>query len=97
MKATIDGLNVAYEEREKRGLIALNAQSLLFTVLAILAALAAVLAVVVAPIVLQLFDLDKVVETITLLRWPLMAVCIMFALAMLYRFGPSRERRNGAG
>ena len=91
MKATFDGLNVAYEEREKRGLIALNAQSLLFTVLAILAALAAVLAVVVAPIVLQLFYLDKVVETtISLLRWPLMAVCIMFALAVLYRFGPSR-------
>ena len=31
MKAVIDGLNTAYEEREKRGLLTLNAISLLFT------------------------------------------------------------------
>ena len=52
MKALIDALNVIYGEKEKRGFIALNLQSLALTLGGMLAILVAVAAVVVLPIVL---------------------------------------------
>ena len=93
MKALIDALNVSYDEEEKRGFIKLNLVSLTLTVGAIVAVLIAVGAVIVVPIVLSYLGLGGWVQTfLSLLRWPVLLLLVIFGLAVLYRFGPSREQ-----
>lgn len=93
MKAMFDALNVAYGEDEKRGFVRLTAETLLFTLLAIGFVILAMAAVVVVPVVLGYVGLGGALEAaLRLGRWPLLLVAIMVALAVLYRYGPSRER-----
>jgi len=92
MKAMMDALNVAYEEKEKRGFIKLNLVSLTFTVAAILTLLLAMGAVVVVPLVLAYVGLGGASEMLLRwLRWPRLVAMIILGLAVLYRFGPSRR------
>jgi len=92
MKAVMDALNVAYNEKEKRGFIKLNLVSLALTVGAILALLIALGAIVVLPLVLSFLGLGGWTETLLrLVRWPVLIGVVIFGLAVLYRFGPSRE------
>jgi membrane protein len=93
MKAFFDALNIIYGETEKRGFIALNALSLAFTSGAIVFLLFALAAIVVLPIALHFVGVEHTVDPIMpLLRWPLMFVVVTFALAVLYRYAPSRAR-----
>lgn len=93
IKALLDALNVAYEEKEKRGFIRLSAEALLFTVGAIGFALVAVGAVVVLPILFGYVGLGSLAATLmNILRWPALFVIMALALAVLFRFGPSRAK-----
>jgi membrane protein len=93
MKALFDALNVAYDEEEKRGFFALNLASLTFTLGAIAFVLLAVGGIVVIPIVLKFIGLGPVVEWILwLARWPALLLVIITGLAVLYRYGPSRDK-----
>jgi membrane protein len=92
MKAVIDALNVAYKEKEKRGFIKLNLVSLALTGGAIVALLVALGSIVVLPLVLSYLGLGGWTETLLrFLRWPVLLCLVIFGLAVLYRFGPSRE------
>lgn len=91
VKAIFDALNVAYEEREKRSFIKLNLMSLSFTVGGIAALLLMVGAVVAFPLALDHLGLAPESKLIVALaRWPLLFVILLAALAILYRFAPSR-------
>ncbi|MBR0694006.1 YihY/virulence factor BrkB family protein [Bradyrhizobium lablabi] len=91
MKAIIDALNVVYDEKEKRGFIKLNLVSLSFTVAALVAILVMVGAVVVVPLLLEQVGLGTRAEFIIRLgRWPVLTLLLLVALAVLYRYGPSR-------
>src|SRR5262245_43204803 len=93
MKAIFDALNIIYDEDEKRGLIRLNLVSLLFTVCAIAGAGLAIALVVVFPLLLAAFGITGADHPfVAYLRWPLMFVLVIVALAVLYRYGPSRRR-----
>jgi membrane protein len=92
MKAIIDALNVVYDEKEKRGFLKLNLVSLLFTIVAILSLMIALAAVVVAPIIVSAIGLSSLVSlAIVVVRWPLLLVLATVALALIYRYGPSRR------
>ena len=92
VKSIFDALNVAYEEREKRGFIKLNLISLSFTVGGIVALLLMVAAVVAFPLALDHLGLAPESKLIVALaRWPLLLVILLAALAILYRFAPSRD------
>jgi membrane protein len=91
VKGLIDGLNVAYECKERRNFFVLNLVSLGFTAVAILFATVAMAAVVAAPQVLAWFGLVEL-ENASLLRWPALFVVAVGALSLLYRFAPSRPR-----
>jgi membrane protein len=92
MKAIFDALNVAYGETETRSFIKLNAMSLLFTLCALIGGIVALIAVVVVPLVLDMLGLGAVAATlVSVLRWPLVLLIVLFALAVLYRYGPSRD------
>jgi membrane protein len=93
MKSLFDAFNLVYNEPEKRSIIWLNIISLIFTVLTILFALVAMGAMVVVPIVLNFIGLGGMTEmVIKIARWPALLIVITFALAFLYRYGPSREK-----
>jgi membrane protein len=92
MKALFDGLNVVYDEEEKRGFVRLNMISLAFTAGAIVMLLLAVGVVIVFPLALAFFGLGTMTETIVAFaRWPAVFLVIVLALGVLYRFGPSRR------
>ena len=92
MKAVIDALNVTYNEKEKRGFIKLNLISLALTIGAILSLLVALGSIVVLPLVLSSFGSGGWTETLLrVVRWPVLICLVVFGLAILYRFGPSRE------
>jgi membrane protein len=85
-------LNLAYGERETRGLVRVKVTAILFTVLFILVAVIAIGAVAVLPAVLGLFGVGRHAERlIELGRWPALAVAVMIGLELVYRFGPDRK------
>src|SRR5271166_4908914 len=91
MKAVMDALNVVYEEKEKRGFIKLNLISLAFTIGAIVSVLLALGAVVVLPVAFSFLGLQNLTGLLfRLARWPLLLLIVIFGLAVLYRYGPSR-------
>jgi membrane protein len=91
MKAIIDALNVVYDEREKRGFVELTLVALAFTFDGLVIIILALGAVVVFPLALAWLGLEsQSAELIAILRWPALFVIVMLALAVLYRFGPSR-------
>jgi membrane protein len=93
MKAIFDALNVIYEEEEKRGFIKLNLITMLFTLAGIALVLVMIASVTVLPIVLGYLGLGSAAEVLLRIgRWPVMFVIVVGALAVLYRYGPSRTR-----
>jgi membrane protein len=90
--AIFDAMNVAYEEKEKRGLIKLNAIALCFTLGAMLSAILMVGLLALMPAILSYLWLDQFKEQMALLlRWPFLLVVVVVAVCAVYRFGPSRE------
>jgi len=93
IKSLYDALNLVYNESEKRSFVKLNLVSLTFTLLAILFVLLAISAMVVVPIVLNFLGLGGATEMIfKIARWPALFVVVAWALALIYRYGPSREK-----
>ena len=91
IKATFEGLNAAYEEHEKRSFITLNAISLAFTLGAIAFVIVSLLMITVVPMVLSFVGLEGLSEIVDYARWPALLVIAGFMIAVIYRFGPSRE------
>jgi membrane protein len=89
VKAVFDALNMVYAERERRSFIILNVQALIFTLATLLFILIALAAIVVVPMIVAWFGINN--SWLPSLRWPLMYLAILLALAALYRFGPCRE------
>ncbi len=92
IKALFDSLNVVYNETEKRSFLRLTAITLGFTLGIIVFLIVALTGVVVIPIVLQFIGLQSVTAVVLrFARWPVMLVLIALFLAVIYRYGPSRE------
>lgn len=91
-KAMLSALNLAYEETEKRSFLRFNLTAFGITLGAVLASVVGLSAVVALPAVLAVLgvpDADRRwFRTIALLA---LFVFVMVALAVLYRFGPSRR------
>jgi membrane protein len=92
VKAIIDALNVVYDEKEKRGFFKLNAVSLAFTIGGVIGILVAIGLVVVTPIVLSMIGLGSATDMLIRFgRWPVLGIILLLALAILYRYAPSRR------
>lgn len=91
-KSLMTGLNIAYDEREKRGFVKLNSVALCLTFAAVVSGLLAVGLLAVLPAVLSHVGLSDTSETIiSWLRWPLLVGLFIVGTAIIYRFAPSRE------
>lgn len=93
VKSIFDALNAVYQEHERRSFLRYNLQSLMFTLGGLLFVILAVGSIVVLPAVLALVGLESLAgRLVSLLRWPMLLLITLIALALLYRYGPSRER-----
>ena len=91
-KALISGLNIAYDETEKRSFVKLNLIAIILTAGGIIAATLAVGLVAVLPSLLERINVtDKVELLLNILRWPILVGGFVTALAVVYRYGPCRN------
>ena len=95
MKSVFEAMNIIYNEDEKRSFLALNLQSLLFTLGAAAIFLATIGFVVVVPVVLAWFNLrEGFLPLLAILRWPALFLITVVFLTLLNRYGPSRRREQ---
>jgi membrane protein len=95
VKALFDAFNIVYGEEEKRSFLKLNAVSLLVTFGVIVFILVTLAAVVALPAVLNYIPPPEVTAFLVKIgRWPILFVLVTLALAVLYRYGPSRTERQ---
>jgi membrane protein len=91
-KALFEGVNIAYDEENKRGFMAQNAISLLFTLGAIVLGIVVIALVAGFPAFVDSLPLPEVVKTVIGWgRWLLLALIIMGSLALIYQYAPFRE------
>lgn len=91
-KALMIALNVVYEEREKRGFILVNIVAIAMTLGGILFVIVSLTAIGLIPVAVDFLGVGEPLSTVLLLvRWPLLLIALMVALAVLYRYGPSRR------
>ena len=93
MRGIMAALNIAYDQPERRGFIRLNAIALLLTVAAILGSLIALALVAGLPVVLSGGSTRGAGRWIGMVvEWPVLIVCSMGMLALIYRYGPDRSK-----
>lgn len=91
MKGLFDALNVVYGEEEKRSFLWLNLTTLAFTLGMLLFAIVALAAIIVIPVILTFLP-TFFGNILNILRWPVMAMLVAVVLALIYRYGPSRDK-----
>ncbi len=88
----MEGLNIAYDEDEKRGFIKLTLARLGLTLLLIIGLVTGLGGTLAVPAVLSFVELPGGLETVLgLVRWVILGGLALGGLAALYRWGPSRE------
>jgi membrane protein len=96
--SVITGLNIAYEQRETRGFIALNLLAFGITAGAVVLGLTAALSTAAFALLDALIPgaPEIVLTAIRLSSYAVLALIAMTAAACLYRFGPNREKAKWA-
>jgi membrane protein len=91
--ALMTSLNIAYDEKERRNFIWFNLAALALTAVVVVFGIIAIVTVAIIPALINFLPIPEGWRaTISAVRWPILAVLVMLALAVLYRFGPSREK-----
>ncbi|HEV3505962.1 MAG TPA: YihY/virulence factor BrkB family protein, partial [Actinomycetes bacterium] len=91
VQGLVKGLNVVYDERESRGFVKLRGLSLLLTLGAIVVAVITLALITVFPAVIDNLGLGQAGElAASIARWAVLALLVLAALAVLYRFAPDR-------
>ena len=93
VKTLMEALNVAYDEEEKRGFLKRTALALALTLAGIVAVIVAIALVVVLPGVIRFLGLgDTLQQVAQWARWPIVVLVVWAGIALMYRYGPSRDR-----
>jgi membrane protein len=93
MSALITGLNIAYDETERRGIVKLYLTAFLLTLAGIVGAILVVSLIAVIPSLLHMLGGGETAEAIfSIARWPLLAALFMFGLSVVYRYAACRDK-----
>lgn len=93
IKTLFEAMNVAYGEQEKRSFLKLNLIAFCFTLGAVFIGIILIVSVGVVPAVMAVFGLSSFTDTlIASMRWPIVFAMIVGSIALIYRYGPSRNR-----
>ncbi|MDP3659483.1 YihY/virulence factor BrkB family protein [Phenylobacterium sp.] len=90
MKALFNGLNIAYDEEEKRNYFKLNGLTYAFTLGALVFVTVVVSLLVAAPLYMRTWGFSRFEVLWVPLRWLALLVFTAGAFAFVYRFGPCR-------
>lgn len=97
MTSIFEAMNIAYGERERRNFFVFNLTTLLFTFGFILFLIVSLSAIIVLPPILRYVGLDEGAHwLLSLSRWPILFVIVVTMNALVYRYGPSREKARWA-
>jgi membrane protein len=92
VKSILGALNLAYEEREKRGFLRFQLTAFGMTLGAMIAAAVGLALLVVLPAVESFVGISEGAQLLAkLASFAMLVVFVLLALGMLYRFGPSRK------
>ncbi len=95
-KSVLSALNVAYDTVERRGILGFQLTALAMTLCAVAAAVLAIAVLVFLPTVISFIGLsDYSASLINIFSMALLVVLVGGAIALLYRYGPYRERQRG--
>src|ERR1700722_6990773 len=86
MSGLITALNIAYEEKERRGFFKLNLLALGLTIAVTLGGLVVIALLAVLPAAVQFIGLGRT------MKWPLLVAVVMLGLAVRYRYALDRDR-----
>jgi len=87
----MDGLNVAFEIEEKRGLVKYYLTAFALTIGLIVGFLLIIAILALLPVILAFLQFGDFAQTImSLIRWPVVLAVLAVGLAILYRYAPSR-------
>ncbi len=93
VRSLVEGLNIAYDESDDRGLIKGGLLVLALTLLLMVGMVLGIGATLVLPPILSVVDLGATTELlISLARWAVLFVMTVAGIAVLYRYGPDRTR-----
>jgi len=91
-QAMFAALNIAYGEPERRSIVHFYLSAIGYTFIAILGGVAMLFAIVYVPVLFYDAGHPEIYQTlVAYLRWPVFLIFTLFLLALIYRFGPSRE------
>jgi membrane protein len=92
MKNLIEAINIAYGEKETRGMVKLRALSLAFTLGAIVFLVLAFTLIALLPSIIAATDLGTAGRVvINVVRFVMLFGGLLFGLALLYRYAPDRD------
>ncbi len=90
--ALFEGLNIVYNEEEKRNFVKLKLTTLMFTFAGFVGAIVSLALIVGISAAIEKMGLANWLEiVISLVRWPVLAIVFITALALAYRYAPSRN------
>jgi membrane protein len=93
MSGLITAINIAYEEKERRGFVKFNLIAIGLTLGLLIGGVVAIALVAMLPAAVQLVAVGSDTKWLLLIvQWPLLIVLVMLGLAVLYRFGPDRDK-----
>jgi membrane protein len=93
MSGLITAINIAYEEKERRGFLTFNLIAIGLTVGLVVGGILAIALIAVLPAAVQLLAIGSATKWLLLLvQWPLLIILVLAGLAVLYRFGPDRDK-----
>jgi membrane protein len=88
----MQALTVAYEDRENRGILSFYGRAIALTIGVGVFTLLSLFLIAGIPAVIGSLALSELWrDRISLIRWPLLAILAVAALAVLYRYGPARR------
>ena len=91
MASLVQGLNVVYDEKEKRGFFKLLLITLALTLIMVVGFVFAVAAAIALPTIFNILAIPGWIQGIfSTASWFLMALLVVTGLSIVYRFGPSR-------
>ncbi|QFS85196.1 YihY/virulence factor BrkB family protein [Roseivivax sp. THAF197b] len=92
MAYLVMGLNLVYDEEEKRGFFRLSAQLLAMSALLVFGFLLGVASIIAVPALLSVIDWPLFGQWLASgFRWVVLVFGAMVGLALIYRYGPSRS------
>jgi membrane protein len=93
MSGLITAINIAYEEKERRGFFKLNMIALGMTLGLVIGGAVVIALVAVLPAAVQLIAVGTATKWLLMVvQWPMLIVLVMLGLAALYRYAPDRDK-----